>query len=57
MNTRNGKWTYEQIVKHAADLEKETEEIYKEKKYVVPNKPPVNILNDLCVQWHERAHI
>jgi hypothetical protein len=52
---RNGAWTYDELIAWADEKDKELEEIYREKRYVIPHKPNYNFLSKLCVELHERA--
>jgi predicted nucleotidyltransferase len=53
LDIRNGKWTYEAVLTHAKELEQKSEDLYKNKQYVVPKKSAVNALNNLCVKLHQ----
>ncbi len=46
---RNGAWTYDQLMKFAEDKEKEIEDIYRNKKYVVPDQPDREALDSLYI--------
>jgi len=52
---RNGAWTYDELIAWADKRDKELEEIYREKKYVIPHKPNYKLLSKLCVRLHEKA--
>jgi len=49
---RNGSWAYDDLIKWADEHDKELETIYREKKYVVPHKPNINFLEELCTNLH-----
>lgn len=49
LSIRNGAWTYEQLIKFAEDKEKEIEDIYRNKKYVVPDQPDREALDSLYI--------
>jgi hypothetical protein len=52
---RNGAWSFDYLIGWTEEQDKELNEIYKEKKYVVPHKPNVKFLSNLCVQLHKKA--
>lgn len=57
LDIRNGKWSYDKIVDFAEKTNAELEEIYKNKSYVVPNKPDVKEIEKLCVRLHKKAFL
>jgi hypothetical protein len=52
---RNGSWEYDKLITYADEMDKELEEIYREKKYVVPHKPNVKFLGELCTKLHQKV--
>lgn len=48
LDIRHGAWSYEQLIAFAEKMEKELDEIYKNKTYVVPKIPDMNYLSWLC---------
>lgn len=55
LEIRNGSWTYDELISWAEEEDKELENIYREKQYVVPHKPDIKFLNDLCVKLHQKV--
>ncbi len=49
LDVRQGRWSYERIIKYLEDAEAELSEIYRNKRYVVPHKPKVKDLSKLCL--------
>jgi predicted nucleotidyltransferase len=47
---RRGEWSYEQVLEEAELLEKECNEIYQAKSYVVPHAPDVSRIDELCIE-------
>lgn len=45
---RNGFWTYDQLIEWCKKQEEEMDDIYRNKKYVIPKKPDMNKLDALC---------
>lgn len=45
---KNGAWSYEKIIQYLKKVEGELNDIYENKKYVVPNNPPVKKLREIC---------
>jgi uncharacterized protein len=52
---RNGSWTYEELISWAEEKDKELEEIYRTKQYIVPHKPDINFLSSLCIKLHQKV--
>jgi len=48
LSIRGGAWTYDQLIEWADKQQEEINNIYDNKKYVVPRVPKINDLNDLC---------
>lgn len=46
----NGEWTYGYLLKWAEDFDAELDEIYKNKKYVVPHSPDTNKIEQLALE-------
>lgn len=51
---KNGKWSYDELMANVEPLWEELEEIYENKKYVVPHKIDKTSLSDFCVELHEK---
>lgn len=47
---RNGEMDYDTLVSWAEKTDNELNQIYKEKKYIVPHEPPRQKIDDLCVE-------
>lgn len=52
---RNGAWTYEQVVEWAEREEQVLEQMYRDRKYVVPKQADRSALDRLCVEVIETA--
>ena len=50
LSIRNGAWTYDRLVEFADAEQKETDEIYASKRYVVPHTPDRSGINQLCIK-------
>lgn len=50
---RNGAWSYEQILKHAEELDKKAEELYA--TTTLPHSPDRNELDRLCIELVEKS--
>ena len=48
LGVKRGEWSYEKIIKYLEKSEVELNDIYKNKKYVVPHNPPMNAISALC---------
>lgn len=48
LEIKEGKWSYEKLIERAKELRDEIDKTYNEKKCVVPHKPDVNFLSNLC---------
>ena len=55
LSIRNGAWSYEQVVGWAEREDAELSEIYKSKRYNVPDEPDRNAIDALCVELVEEA--
>lgn len=44
---KNGLWSYDKLVRWAEDKEKEIDEIYNNKKYIIPHHPNIKVIEDL----------
>lgn len=51
---KNGKWTFEQLMEYVEPLMKELDDIYENKKYVIPYSVNKQELSDLAVELHEK---
>jgi predicted nucleotidyltransferase len=49
LKVKRGEWSYDEIIKYLKSIDKELQDIYDNKKYVVPHKPDMNALNELCM--------
>lgn len=45
---KDGGWSYEELIQWANNTNRQIDMIYNDKIYVVPHKPDMNKLNDLC---------
>ena len=45
---RKGAWSFDELIEWAEQQQKELDEIYKDKKYVVPHKPNIKKIDELC---------
>lgn len=54
LNIRNGAWSYEYLMGQIEPLQLELEEIYNNKKYVIPYKVDIEQLSNLSVELHEQ---
>lgn len=52
---RNGSWEYDKLIAYADEKDKELEIIYRDKKYVIPHKPNINFLGELCTKLHQKV--
>jgi len=52
---RNGSWTYDKLIAYSEEKDKELEEIYRGKKYVIPHTANVNFLGSLCTKLHQKV--
>lgn len=48
LEIKHGGWTYEDLITWANNTNRQLEILYKDKKYVVPHKPDMNKLDDMC---------
>lgn len=55
LDVRDGRWSYERIIKYLEEQDAELGEIYKSGKYVVPHKPDIDALDRLCQGIIEEA--
>lgn len=49
---RQGAWTYDQLMEQVEKLRAKVDAIYESKTYVIPVRPDVNALSDLCANLH-----
>jgi len=49
-NVIEGKWSYDYLIKWATDFEKELDEIYINKKYVIPHSPNMKSIKNLTLE-------
>lgn len=54
LHIRNGGWKYDQLIEFAEKEEKEIDELYKTSN-VLPSKPDIQYLDDLCVKLVEEV--
>lgn len=54
LEIRNGKFTYDELLKYSNDLIQELKSIYDNKKYVVQYSSDREAISDLCVELHEK---
>lgn len=50
LGIRNGEWPYDKIITFLSDVDKELTDVYDNKKYVVPHKPDMKALSELCAK-------
>lgn len=49
LEIRNGLWSYDKVIGEVESLEKECNEIYEDKSYIVPHKPDIGKIEELCM--------
>lgn len=49
---RQGAWTYDELMEQVEKLRAKVDAIYENKTYVIPVRPDVNALSDLCANLH-----
>jgi hypothetical protein len=52
LEIRRGAWTYDQLMSQVEALRAKVDLVFNSKSYVIPEKPDVNWLSDLCADLH-----
>jgi predicted nucleotidyltransferase len=55
LSIRQGAWSYDRLVEWAEQQDQELEEIYRDRKYVVPKAPERERIDQLCIELVETA--